>query len=231
MKKSDKKENPHAGHRERLRKRFLEEGGDSFDKHQLLELLLFSAIPMQDTNVFAHRLLDNFNNSFNVLANSDHREIMEKCGVSINVAIFLKAMGQFAKECQKEIIENKTVLGTIEQSGEYAVNILMYEKRERFYMFCMDAGSHLIKAVRVAKGSQLRVQVEAADVAREALLCEAVFVIFAHNHPGGSLEPSKSDINLTKKLKEVLAPLSINVVDHIIVANGKYYSFVEHDLM
>ena len=226
-----KKPNPHAGHRNRMRERFLKEGGASFEKHELLELLLYNIIPMQNTNVIAHRLLNSFNNSLTMLINSDHRDIVEKGNVSTNTAIFLNAMAEMLKRCQKEVLQQKIVLNEIEISGKYAMDLLKYETAERFYMFCLDAGSHLIKVIDVAQGSQSRVQIELATVVREALFCRAVSVIFAHNHPGGTLHPSSSDIDLTIRLKEALDTMNINVMDHIITANDQYFSFVKNGIM
>ena len=107
----------------------------------------------------------------------------------------------------------------------------LWKLDERFYMFCLDAGSNLIKVIDVAQGSQSRVQIELATVVREALFCRAVSVIFAHNHPGGTLHPSSSDIDLTIRLKEALDTMNINVMDHIITANDQYFSFVKNGIM
>jgi len=223
-----KKSNPHAGHRERVRKRFLEQGGESFEKHELLELLLYNAIPMQDTNPIAHRLMDNFDNSFNILLNSDCRDIVSKCNVSINTAIFLTSIGEVVKRCQKERIEGRAFINSTEMSGKYASDLMMYETTEKFYMLCLDAGNHLIQAICISHGSQSRVQVEIGDVVKEALLSKAVSVIFAHNHPGGNLYPSKADINLTLALIFALKTVGINVIDHIITSGEDYFSFADN---
>lgn len=223
-----KKSNPHAGHRERVRKRFLEQGGESFEKHELLELLLYNAIPMQDTNPIAHRLMDNFDNSFNMLLNGDCRDIVAKCNVSINTAIFLSSIGEIVKRCQKERTEGRALINSTEASGRYAANLMMYETIEKFYMLCLDAGNHLIQAICISHGSQSRVQVEAGDIVKEALLSKAVSVIFAHNHPGGNLHPSKADINLTIALMSALKTVGIKVIDHIITSGENYFSFADN---
>ena len=225
------KTNPHAGHRDRVRKRFLEEGADGFEKHELLELLLFGAIPMQDTNPIAHRLLDMFDGSFTILFNSDPREIVEKCNVSMNTAVFLKALGAISKRCQKEKLEGRVLMNSPETSGEYAVDLLLYENVENFYIFCLDSGNHLIPPVTISKGSQTKAQVEVGDVVREAVLCQASSVILVHNHPGGGLRPSASDIQLTSKLLEALEIVHIFVADHIITANHQYFSFVQNGFL
>lgn len=226
-----KKPNPHAGHRDRLRQRLINEGTDSFQKHELLELLLFACIPMKDTNVIAHRLLDNFDNSFVKLISSDYRDIVEKCNVSMNTAVFLKGLGGFVKECQKEKNQEKILLNSTELSGNYVVDLLMYETVEKFYVLCLDQGNHLIQAVRIGSGSESKVQIEIKDVVREVLFCKASNVIFAHNHPGGSLHPSNADIDLTVKLMEALKLVHIGVIDHIIVANEQYMSFVKQGII
>lgn len=227
----NKKPNPHAGHRNRMRERFLKEGADSFETHELLELILYNTIPMQNTNVIAHRLLSNFNNSLVMLIDSDHRDIVERGNVSTNTAIFLNAVGDLAKRYQREKLQQKVVLDELEKGGQYAVDWLKYETTEKFYMFCLDAGANLIKVVNLAQGSQSRVQVELTTVVREALFCKASSVIFAHNHPGGTLHPSNPDIELTVRLIEALNTMNIYVTDHIIVAKDKYFSFVQEGIM
>lgn len=227
----NKKPNPHAGHRNRMRERFLKEGADSFETHELLELILYNTIPMQNTNVIAHRLLSNFNNSLVMLIDSDHRDIVERGNVSTNTAIFLNAVGDLAKRYQREKLQQKVVLDELEKGGQYAVDWLKYETTEKFYMFCLDAGANLIKVVNLAQGSQSRVQVELTTVVREALFCKASSVIFAHNHPGGTLHPSNPDIELTIRLIEALNTMNIYVTDHIIVAKDKYFSFVQEGIM
>ena len=228
MNAGEKMENPHAGHRDRLRKRFLEEGGESFEKHQLLELLLFGVVPRKDTNEMAHKLLNNFNDSFNILINSYYIDIIEKSGVPINVAVFLNALAQFIKVYQLEILEQKTELITTKQCGEYAATILMNERIEKFYIFCLNAKKKLIRSTCLLKGTSSRVIVEPSIVVKEALFCNAVSVVFAHNHPGGTLRPSEADIELTLNLKEILTSINIELSDHIIVANGQYYSLREN---
>ncbi|NDO46798.1 DNA repair protein RadC [Clostridium sp. MD294] len=226
-----KKPNPHAGHRNRMRERFLKEGADSFETHELLELALYNTIPMQNTNVIAHRLLNSFNNSLAMLIDGDHRDIVEKGNVSTNTAIFLNIIGDLAKRYQREKLQQKVVLNEMEKGGQYAVDWLKYETTEKFYMFCLDAGANLIKVVNVAEGSQSRVQVELTTVVREALFCKATSVIFAHNHPGGTLHPSSSDIELTIRLIEGLNTVNIYVTDHVIVAKDQYFSFVKEGIM
>lgn len=226
-----KKENPHAGHRNRLRQRFIKEGGKSFQKHELLELILFNCIPMQDTNELAHKLLSNFNDTFNILLNSDYREIVEKCNVSTNTAIFLNAIGEIVKACQKERTQEKVLLNSTELSGRYAIDLLMYETTEKFYVLCLDQGNHLIKAAQIGSSSVSSVQIEVKDVVREILFCKASNVIFVHNHPGGTLHPSNADIDLTVRLIEALNLIHIGVIDHIIVANEDYMSFVQKGII
>lgn len=226
-----KKVNPHAGHRDRLRQRFIQEGARAFQKHELLELILFNCIPMQDTNVIAHRLLNNFNNAFSTLFNSDYREIVEKCNVSTNTAIFLSAIGELVKICQKERTQEKVLLNSTELSGRYAVDLLLHETTEKFYVLCLDQGNRLIKEVYIGSGSVSNVQIEVKDVVREVLFSKASNVIFVHNHPGGTLHPSNADIDLTVKLMEALKLVHIGVIDHIIVANEEYMSFVQRGII
>lgn len=230
MSTSPKEKNPHAGHRDRMRKKFLE-NPENLEKHELLELLLYSIVPRQNTNDISHRILNQFNNSFITLLQSDYRDIEKRGKVSENTAVFLKAIEELLKRCQREKAAAKLPITSIDQCGKYAVDLLLYETTEQFYLFCLDGGKKLKQTIKLSSGSQSTVQVIPADVVKEALFAKAVFVILVHNHPGGTLAASKADIRLTEALIDALACVNISVLDHIIAANNQYYSFLEHGIM
>lgn len=219
----------HEGHRARVRKRFLTEGLDSFCDYQVLELLLFYAIPMRDTNELAHKLLNEFG-SLHGLLEADPRDICVRCGVSENTAVLLTMLPQISRKYLNEKWGEKPLINSSVSAGEYAVSLFVGRTYEAFYVLCLDAQNRLNYSALVHEGTINEAPVYPRLIVETALRHQANAVILAHNHPGGSLKPSNADIDVTKKISAALSAISIKVVDHIIVAGDKYFSFAEKGL-
>lgn len=224
-------ENLHKGHRKRVRERFLAEGGESFEDHQLLEMLLFNCVPLKDTNELAHELLNEFGGSLLRLFQADPREIMKRCRVSEGIAIFLSAQLEMFKRFNLEYNGKKHVINTTPLAGEYAMTLMEYDKSEKFYVICLDSGSRILNSVLVSKGTVNETVVSKRKIVETVLQNSAAFVMLVHNHPGGTIEPSKDDLKTTKILIEALKCVNVPVVDHIIVGEHKYFSFAENGMI
>jgi len=222
-----KNSNLHAGHRQRIRKRFIEHGLDSFEEHQILEFLLFYAIPMKDTNELAHKMLNEFGSLYN-LCQSAPKDIMKRCNVTENTACLISLIPEMANIIEKSKWKNKVYLGCSSKLGEYAVSLLMDKKAECFYVICLDNKMRLKGALPVAKGNDFSAQIYIRDISSVIHSFSATNVVFAHNHLNGILEPSQDDIDTTKSLAVSLDYLDTNVLDHIIVCDGQYYSMKQH---
>ncbi|MDD2401931.1 MAG: DNA repair protein RadC [Clostridia bacterium] len=227
-KKVDKK--IHAGHRQRVKERFLSEGLDGFQDHEVLELLLFYCIPMKDTNELVHKMISKFG-TLAELFDADPRDISKKCGVSENTAILVSLITSLSRRYYKRKWGDKPILDSSLKAGEYAVSLFTGRTYESFFVLCLDSQNKLNHASLVHEGTINEVPVYPRLIVEAALLHKANSVILAHNHPGGSMQPSKPDIEVTKKIKIALEAISISVVDHIIVAGDKYVSFAEKGLM
>ncbi|KJS88413.1 MAG: DNA repair protein RadC [Peptococcaceae bacterium BICA1-8] len=223
-------ENVHKGHRQRVKERYLKEGLDSFADHQVLELLLFYAIPMKDTNELAHRMIKEFG-SLALLFEAHPQEITQRCGVSENIAILVSLIPPSSRRYFKGKWGDKPVLNSSQKSGEYAVTLFAGRIYEVFYLICLDTQNRVVHAVLVHEGTINEAPVYPRIIVETALRHQAHSVILAHNHPGGSLNPSKADIDVTQRIKTALNPIDIKVIDHIVVAGGKYVSFAEQGLI
>jgi len=220
----------HKGHRQRVKERYISEGLDGFQDHEVLEFLLFYCIPMKDTNELAHKMILEFGTLAGLLE-ADPMQISKRCGVSENTAILVSSVTSLARRYDKDKRGSKPVLDSSSKAGEYAVSLFIGRAYEVLYVICLDSQSRLNHAKLVHEGTINEVTVYPRLVVETALQHKANSVILAHNHPGGTLHPSKADIEMTKRVMVALEAISISVMDHIIVAGNKYVSFAEKGLM
>ncbi|AUG57775.1 RadC family protein [Acetivibrio saccincola] len=220
----------HTGHRKRLKKRFLEEGLDSFEPHQVLELLLFFSIPRRDTNEIAHRLLKRFG-SLSGVFEADIKDLMEVNGIGENSAFLISMIPQLSRRYLNDRWRDKPQLNSSSKAGNYAVSLFAGRTYEVFYVICLDAQNRVNYAALVHEGTINEAPIYPRIIVETALRHKANSVILAHNHPGGSLNPSRGDVEATKVIKNALESISIKVVDHIIVCGEKYVSFAERGLL
>ncbi|TYQ18252.1 UNVERIFIED_CONTAM: DNA repair protein RadC [Acetivibrio alkalicellulosi] len=220
----------HEGHRMRLKNRFLKEGLDGFESHQILELLLFFSIPRRDTNEIAHRLIEKFG-SLSGVFEADPKELAKIQGIGETSAFLLSLIPQLSRRYASDRWRDKPELNSSIKAGEYAVSLFTGRKYEVFYVICLDAQNRVNYAQIVNEGTINEAAVYPRNIVETALLHKANSVILAHNHPGGSLNPSRGDMEATKAIKRALEAISIKVVDHIIVCGEKYVSFAERGLL
>lgn len=220
----------HQGHRERLKQRCLEEGLDGFADHQVLELLLFYALPYQDTNGLAHRLLDTFG-SLSAVLNADYSELLRVNGVGRHTAALLSFMPDLLRRYQMDQFGPRPNLSTLARAGDYCCSLFLGKNYECFYMICLDVQGNLNQAALIGEGSLSNVSVYPRIAAETALRHRAASVILTHNHPGGNPQASRDDLDVTDIVARALAAIGVDVLDHIIVARGQYYSLAQKGLI
>ncbi|MCD8215422.1 MAG: hypothetical protein LUC97_07270 [Clostridiales bacterium] len=234
--REEKPKNVHAGHRKRVTARYIKEGGlDSFADHQILEFLLFYAYPQGDTNEIAHKILNEFGGSLTALLNADADEIKRRCGVTERTAALISLVSDIAGIYVKRLNEQPKYLDTPARVRQYAVSRFIGKTSdvETFYIICLTEKNKkmaLIKDLVISSNSVNSIELSMKEVVEKVLDAKARYVILAHNHPGGNLGPSKTDLKTTSAIKNYLDPLGIKVLDHIIVSGDKCYSFAEHKL-
>ncbi len=220
----------HEGHRERIKERFLKEGLDSFQSHEILEMILFYSIPRKDTNAIAHTLINEYGSLSNVLE-APVEKLTETQGITQNTAILLTLLPQVSRCYLKDRWGVRPILNSSKKAGEYVLALLTGKTYEEFLVICLDSQNKVIQVENVHKGTVNEAVVYPRIVLETALKYKSNSVIFAHNHPGGSLKPSSADIDLTAKLKHLLNGISIQVNDHIISAGMEFFSFAENGMI
>ncbi len=216
----------HAGHRERLKQRFLNEGLDGFNDHQVLELLLFYAIPRKDTNEIAHRLLKGFNHSLKAVFEAHPKDLEAMGGIGESAAAFLHLISGATRRYHRETVKpGGARLDSSEKVAEFVSPLLLGHAEELFYVLCLDKQLRLKAPVLVSKGVVDGILVSPRQVVEAVVRTRASNVVLAHNHPSGSLEPSPEDLETTTLLTGILGGIEVSVLDHLIVAGDKWYSF------
>ena len=177
-------ENVHAGHRARLRERFLREGLDGFSEHEVLELLLTYAIPYKDVNPLAHALIARFGSLAGVLE-ADAAELRQVSGIGENAAVLLSLMPALLGRYQKSAMGERPILSNFAQAQTFCGALFFGAHDERFYIVCLDKSARVIHTEMLHRGTIDEVAVYPRPVVEIALRHHAHAVLLAHNHPGG----------------------------------------------
>ncbi len=216
----------HDGHRQRMKERLLRDGLESFSEHEMLELLLFYALPYRDTNALGHVLIDRFGSLCNVL-DAAYADLLKVPGVTPHIATLLTLCGQTAHSYMRRRYQRGTLLYTAKELGEYILPWFIGQKAESVVLVSMDNRSKLLNATRIFEGSVNSAQFNFRTAVQQALQDNATRVVMAHNHPNGFALPSNADIDTTRRFAEVLALVDIRLVNHIVVAEDDYVSMAE----
>ena len=220
--------NIHAGHREKLRDRFINEKGfEHFEDHQILELLLFYANARQDTIPLAHELLDRFGSLKGVLE-ARPEQLMTVDGIGKQQAVLLSMVVPLTRVWHRCAMETPKRIGNSREAENYCLSILAGERTERFYVISLNAKCNVLGRRKISEGSLSEVSAYPRMVMETALNYNAHSVLLCHNHPGGTCAPSPEDIASTLQLQRLLNGVGILVLDHVIVAGDRTYSMIQH---
>jgi len=222
--KSSAKNNIHQGHRARLKSQFIEGGLNNFTDIQKLELLLYFAIPQKDTNPIAHNLLNHFGSLKNVVQ-ANYLELMKVDGVKENTALLITLVNSYIRHCYKP--EELNVINSTESALEYAVNLFKGSDVEEFYVICLTKSGLVKKTVFINRGTADEVGVEIRTITQAAIEQKVNKIIICHNHPNGEASMSDEDVHFTYSVICSCMLNSIELVDHIVVANNSGFSLNE----
>ncbi len=210
-----------SGHRERVRRRFLDEGLDGFKDYEALEMLLFYAIPRQDTKVIAKRLIDQFG-SLQAVFHTPPDRLMQEAGLTEATAALIAMLPQLARKIEEQQAQENARIRSTLDAGRDVIAMFRGRQDESVRILCLNASGKVVRRARMnAVHFPIRKLVE------EALACKAVSVILAHNHPGGTMAPSQEDLDATKAAKAALETVGIRLLDHLIVSGDNYCSLRE----
>lgn len=217
----------HDGHRERLRKRFLAHGLDHLQDHEVLELLLFYALPRRDTNGLARKLLKHFG-SIAAILEAPLPELKKVGGIGDNAAVLLHLITPLSRRYLLSRSDKGVCLTSTQACGEYLLPYFFGTTEEMVYLLCLDAKCKVLACRLLQSGNVNSASISLRKAAEIAMSCNASSVVLAHNHTSGLALPSKADIETTSLLKSTLEPLGILLVDHVIVAENDFVSMADN---
>src|SRR3989338_1161692 len=222
--------NPNAGHRGRLRQRFLQSGFDGFLDYEIIELLLTLGTPRSDCKQMAKEAIKRFGGLSDALDASYH-ELQTIKGIGPNNAFGLKLFQAVSERLAREQVPEKILLDSSKAVADYLQKSIGAKKKEYFVMLSVDSRNNLIKISDISVGSLNASIVHPREVFKEAIQSSAAQIIIAHNHPSGNPEASPEDVALTRRLVEAAKIIDIELLDHIIVTIDKYTSLKEQSLI
>jgi DNA repair protein RadC len=215
---------PHYhGHRERLRGRFREVGAEALADYEMLELVLFRAVPRRDVKPLAKELLAKFG-SFAEVISAPPKRLAEVEGLGEAAITELKVVQAAAHRLAKGQVKKRPVLSSWSSVLEYCRTAQAFAEKEQFRILFLDKRNQLIADEVQQSGTVDHTPVYPREVVKRALELSATAVILVHNHPSGDPTPSRADIQMTQAIVEVAKPLGINVYDHIIVGKEGHAS-------
>ena len=214
----------HLGHRERLRARFIERGADALADYEMIELLLFQALPRRDTKPVAKALIARFGSYAGVLRAAP-AELGEVDGVGRAAVAAIRMVAAAATRLAREESLGAELLETWDRLIAYLRIRLAHEKTECFRVLFLDSKNRLIADEEMQRGTVNHTPVYPREVMKRALELAATAVIMVHNHPSGDPSPSRADIRMTQEVRDIGKSLGVTLHDHVIVARGGHSSF------
>lgn len=223
-------ENINAGHRKRLRERFIKSKADGFSEHELLELLLSYSIPRKDLKPLAKALIYKFNSLAGVL-DAEIEELCNVKGIGQVSAVLIKLVKELKTEYHIEEAKNDISFSSPETVYNFVREKLAGSRDEKFLIIYLNTKNKIISHEISAEGTVTRAAVYPRKIIRKTLELNASAIILAHNHPSGEIEPSKQDIELTNSINKVCQPMDIRLLDHLIIGSNTYMSFTRENLI
>lgn len=220
-----KKQTPHhVGHRDRLRQRFAKSGAEALHDYELLELVLFRAIPRRDVKPLAKDLLERFG-SFATVISAPTTRLLEVSGVSDKVALELKIVQAAALKLVQGKIMDRPAISNWSALLDYCQASMAYHEKEIFRILFLDRKNKIIADEIQQEGTIDHTPVYPREVVKRALELGASAIILVHNHPSGDPTPSKADIQMTRKIIDAGHPVGVGVHDHLVIGMGEHVSF------
>ncbi len=218
----EKKMNPHVGHREKLKGRFIKNGLDSFEEHNVLELLLFYAIPQKDTNPIAHELIRRFGSLAGVF-DADIGDLCKVNGISRHSATLLKMMPALARRYYSEVTSDpRQIYDSIGKIAEFFISNYIGITVETVFAMFLDNRYGLLGFEKLHEGSVNSVNMSVRTLVESAMHYNAAMVVIAHNHPQGIPVASNDDITTTRSIQAALEIMDIRMLEHLVVSGARY---------
>ncbi|AYE84663.1 hypothetical protein B5M07_00235 [Sulfitobacter sp. D7] len=213
-----------ADHRQRLRSRFVHGGAAAIPDYEMLELVLFRAIPRRDVKPLARELLDRFGD-FNRVITAPATRLRDIKGVGEAVIVELKIVEAAAQRLARAKVLQRHIVSSWDALLDYCHTTMAHLEMEQFRVLYLDRKNILIADEEQAKGTVDHVPVYPREVAKRALELNASAIILVHNHPSGDPSPSRSDIDMTRQVAAACDALGLTLHDHLIIGKSRELSF------
>ena len=220
----------HLGHRRRLRKRFFQNGLESFQDYEVLELLLTLSTPRKDMKPLAKELIRRFG-ALSTVLDAPLSALLEVEGLGEVNAFCIKLPHAIGRRYLFEEAQGRDYLRSSRTVKDYLTHNLRERNREVFMVIFLDGQNQVIRMEELFTGSLTTSAIYPREVVQKVLEYDAACVILVHNHPSGSLKPSGSDRAVTRKLQDALKTIDVEVLDHLIVGGNGFFSFADHRLL
>ncbi len=227
---NEKKQPHYKGHRARLKKRYTASGIGTLHDYEVLELLLFYAIPRRDTKALAKDVLRKFG-SLKKLMDADPKEIEALSGIGSQASLLIRLIKDLGTLYLQEKAMETPQISSTKALLDYCMASMGGLQDEQFSVIFLNAQNRIIKRQVVQEGIVNQAVVYPRKILENALKHKASAIILVHNHPSGNIKPSEADIRLTKTLQDTARVLDIHIHDHIIVGENRYFSFREEGLL
>ncbi|MEM8977493.1 MAG: DNA repair protein RadC [Pseudomonadota bacterium] len=214
----------HTGHRQRLRERFIKGGSDAMPDYELLEMVLFRAHPRRDTKGLAKALIDKFG-TFAEVINAPDGRLLEVKGIGQAAIVELKLIKAAALRLLQTSVLDKPILSSWSDVLAYCQAAMAKEEKEQFRILFLDKKNRLIEDEVQSRGTVDHTPVYIREVVKRALELSASALLLVHNHPSGDPHPSRTDIEMTRRIAQAAEPFGIVIHDHIIVGREGHASF------
>jgi DNA repair protein RadC len=218
------------GHRARMRQKLIEAGPAALLDHELIEMILFIALPRRDTKPIARALLARFGDFAEALS-APTQELREIEGLGEAGIAALRTVQAAALRLSLAPLKNQEVLSNWDSLLQYLRRVLARERVEQFRVLFLDAKNRLIADEAQARGTVNHTPVYPREVVKRALELHATALILVHNHPSGDATPSRADIAMTAEVKQAAGVLGITLHDHLIIGGAEPLSFRRQGLL
>ena len=219
-----------AGHRKRLREKFIKSGLKGFHDYEIIELLLSLGTPRRDCKQQAKEAIERFKTLRGVLE-APPEELRQIRGIGSHSAFGIKLVQEVAREFLKEKIIDKPIYKSAQEVFDYLYHSMRDLRKEVFKVIYLNSQNQIVETEDLFEGTINSSSVSPREVVEGAIKNSAAALIFVHNHPSGNPEPSKSDKELTRDLVYAGSIMRIRVLDHVIISDNRYFSFAGEGLI
>lgn len=215
-----------SGHRKRLKNRMIKYGLDSFEPYNVLELILFFALPQEDTNRLSHNLIEEFG-SLSAVLEAPFESLVKVKGIKEHTATLIKLIPELSRYYMNDKISNIKLLDSPEKVGLFFISKFFGKTNESVLVAALDNKYCLLNSGVLFEGTVNAVNIAVKKIVDFAVKSNSTVILLAHNHPYGTALPSKDDLDTTKRIYNALAAVEIKLIDHIIVADDDYVSLAQ----